>query len=85
MVDPAFNKENLICCFHELDGRKAIGADRISKEDYAVNLEKNIEALLKRMKNQTYYPAPVKGVKIPKGNEELFKAEIQVFALHLVL
>jgi len=63
-----FNKENLICCFHELDGKKAIGVDGVRKEEYAINLEGNIESLLKRMKGHTYYPAPVKGVQIPKGN-----------------
>ncbi|MBF0299407.1 MAG: RNA-directed DNA polymerase [Oligoflexia bacterium] len=63
-----FNKENLIYCFHELDGKKAVGIVGISKDDYTVKLEENIEALVERMKKNSYYPAPVKQVLIPKGD-----------------
>lgn len=63
-----FNKENLISCFHALDGKKAVGIDGITKDEYGKNLEKNIDCLIQRMKNLKYYPAPVRGVKIPKGN-----------------
>lgn len=38
-----FSKENLISCFHKLDGKKARGIDKISKEEYAANLEENID------------------------------------------
>ena len=61
-------RENLISCFHKLDGKKALGIDGISKEEYGVNLEENISALVEKMKNMDYYPAPVRGVKIPKGD-----------------
>jgi len=63
-----FNKENLMRCFHELDGKKAVGIDKVSKEEYSVDLEKNIENLIARMKTLKYYPAPVREVLIPKGN-----------------
>lgn len=63
-----FSKENLISCFHELDGKKAVGIDGKTKSDYEENLEGNIESLIERMKGLKYYPAPVKEVKIPKGN-----------------
>ncbi|MBF0360971.1 MAG: RNA-directed DNA polymerase [Oligoflexia bacterium] len=63
-----FNKENLISCFHELDGKKAVGIDGKNKKDYEVNLEDNIESLVDRMKNNNYYPAPVRQVMIPKGD-----------------
>ncbi len=63
-----FNKENLIYCFHELDGKKAVGIDGKSKDEYAENLEGNIESLVNRMKTNTYYPAPVRQVLIPKGD-----------------
>lgn len=62
------NKDNLIRCFRELDGKKALGVDGISKDEYAVNLDENINSLLERMKSLKYYPAPVRGVNIPKGN-----------------
>jgi retron-type reverse transcriptase len=63
-----FSKENLIRCFNELDGKKARGEDGVSKEQYAENLDENIESLITRMKELKYYPAPVRQVQIPKGN-----------------
>lgn len=63
-----FNKENLIYCFHELDGKKAVGIDGKSKDEYAEKLEENIELLIDRMRTNTYYPAPVRQVLIPKGD-----------------
>ncbi len=63
-----FTKENLMSCFHALDRKKAVGIDGVRKEDYEKNLEKNIESLINRMKKLKYYPAPVREVKIPKGN-----------------
>lgn len=65
---PHFNKENLTCCFRELDRKKAVGIDGKTKDEYEANLEENIESLIARMKGLKYYPAPVKEVKIPKGN-----------------
>jgi len=63
-----FSKENLISCFHELGRKKVVGIDGKSKDDYEENLEQNIESLISRMKGLKYYPAPVREVKIPKGN-----------------
>ncbi len=63
-----FNKENLIQCFHELDGKKAVGIDGKNKDEYAKDLEKNIESLVNRMKMNSYYPAPVRQVLIPKDD-----------------
>lgn len=40
--------------------------DRVAKEDYAVNLEENVEHLVKRMKNGSYKPDPIRRVYIPK-------------------
>jgi group II intron reverse transcriptase/maturase len=60
--------ENLIKCFKELDGTKAVGIDGVTKEDYAVNLDENIRSLVERMKSMAYFPEPVRGVKIPKAN-----------------
>ncbi len=62
------NRDNLISCFHELDGRKAVGIDGMTKEEYGKNLDENIDSLVHRMKNLKYYPAPVRGTAIPKGN-----------------
>lgn len=70
-VMPHFNKENLIGCFHELDGKKAVGIDKQTKEDYGRELESNIENLLDRMKNMAYRPLPVRLVNIPKSDGRL--------------
>lgn len=63
---PHFNKESLTSCFWELDGTKAAGAVGITKEDYAQNLDQNIQSLVERMKRMAYRPGPVLEVLIPK-------------------
>lgn len=63
---PHFNKESLIRCFHELNGKKAVGIDGVSKEEYGKNLEKNIDQLLDKMKLMSYKPLAVREVLIPK-------------------
>ena len=65
---PHFNKESLTKCFHELSGKKAVGIDRKTKEDYGCNLESNIVNLVMRMKEMAYRPGPVREVLIPKGD-----------------
>ena len=61
-----FNAESLTSCFHQLDQYKAVGIDGINKTSYEKNLEKNIQGLLKRMKDMAYRPGPVREVLIPK-------------------
>ena len=63
---PHFNKESMIGCFHELDGKKAVGIDGVTKEQYGANLEENIDNLLSRMKSMAYKPQAVREVLIPK-------------------
>src|SRR5674476_706324 len=48
-------------------GKKAAGADQMTKEDYEENLDGNIESLVSRMKRQAYKPQPVRRVYIPKA------------------
>ena len=61
-----FNVESLRSCFERLDGKKAIGVDRVSKVEYGGNLRVNLEALVARMKRMAYRPQPVREVFIPK-------------------
>jgi RNA-directed DNA polymerase len=61
-----YNRESLIKCYLELDGSKALGIDRMSKEQYGENLGENIEDLLERMKKMAYRPQAVRQVLIPK-------------------
>jgi len=61
-----FNVDSLRTCFHELDGKKAIGSDGIDKASYGYNLEENLQNLMERMKRMAYIPGPVRQVLIPK-------------------
>jgi RNA-directed DNA polymerase len=61
-----FNVDSLQTCFHELDGKKAIGNDGIDKAKYGQNLEENLKNLVQRMKSMAYVPGAVKQVLIPK-------------------
>ncbi len=36
------NEESLRTCFHELDGKKAIGIDGVDKANYGENLDENL-------------------------------------------
>ena len=38
-----FNQESLAACRHALDGRKAVGADGVTKAQYGSHLERNLE------------------------------------------
>lgn len=64
-----FNEESLAGCFHELDGRKAVGIDGIDKEDYGRELEANLEDLVARMKRMAYRPGLVRQVLIDKEDK----------------
>lgn len=65
---PHFNRASLIECYHELDGKKAVGTDGITKEEYGQDLNRNIDNLLSRMKTMSYRPKPVRQVMIPKDD-----------------
>ena len=50
------NKDLLKECHKVMDGKKAVGIDGITKEEYGANLEQNLDTLSKRLK-QTERPA----------------------------
>jgi len=62
------NEELLLECHKELDGKKAVGVDAVTKEEYSQNLKENIAGLVKRLKNKAYKPKPELRVYIPKAN-----------------
>ncbi len=64
-----FNQESLAACFHELDGKKAVGADGVTKAQYGSHLEGHLEELVERMKRMGYRPGPVREVLIPKAGK----------------
>lgn len=43
------NAELLKQCHKELDGKKAVGVDKVTKEEYGKNLDRNIEDLVQRL------------------------------------
>jgi len=65
------NKETLKYCHQTMDKNKASGIDGISKEEYAENLEENLENLVLRMKRQAYKPQPVRRAYIPKDEKSV--------------
>lgn len=64
------NKETLIQCHREMNGKRATGVDEITKELYNERLEENIEELVGRMKRQAYKPQPARRVYIPKAGTD---------------
>lgn len=52
--------------YHRLDGNKAIGIDKVTKEIYGSDLENNLQDLLSRIYKSAYKPQPSKLIEIPK-------------------
>ena len=57
----------------------ALGVDGQSADEYAANLEENLQSLLDRAKSGTYRAPPVRRVHIPKGNGETRPLGIPTF------
>ena len=64
------NKELLLECFTQLKGKAASGIDNITKDQYAINLEANLENLVERLHKMAYKPQPVLRVYIPKAGSQ---------------
>ena len=64
------NKELLLECFTQLKGKAASGIDNITKEQYANNLDANLDNLVERLHKMAYKPQPVKRVYIPKAGSQ---------------
>ena len=60
------NKDTLLTSHRNMDGKKARGIDGVTKENYSINLERNVEDLVKRMKSGSYKPGSIRRVYIPK-------------------
>jgi len=64
------NVELLKDCYFNLDRNKAVGIDKVSWQEYGVNLDKNLESLVEKLKRKKFKPLPARRVYIPKGNGE---------------
>lgn len=60
------NEKTLKASHKKMDRKKAKGIDGVTKGDYSVNLDANVEHLVKRMKSGSYKPEPIRRVYIPK-------------------
>jgi retron-type reverse transcriptase len=58
--------EMLYYCYYQLDGKKAVGIDGVTKIGYFADVSKNIEKLLSRIRRGTYEPKPARMTEIPK-------------------
>lgn len=58
--------ENLQVCFESLDGKKAVGIDGVTKEQYSEELEDNLQRLHQKLHQMSYRPQAVRRVEIPK-------------------
>ena len=65
------NADLLKQCHKEMDAKKAVGIDGVTKEKYGEHLESNIKDLIKRLKNGAYKPLPTRRVYIPKANGKM--------------
>jgi retron-type reverse transcriptase len=64
------NKELLLECFTQLKGKAASGIDNITKEQYAIHLDANLDNLVERLDKMAYKPQPVLRVYIPKAGSQ---------------
>ena len=62
------NANNLKQCFRELKKNKATGVDGVTVEKYGLELDKNVDLLMERMKKWKYRPQPVRRVYIEKSD-----------------
>ena len=65
------NYELLKECYDELDGSKATGLDKVTKDMYFINLNENLSNLVNKLKTKSYRPNPARKVNIPKSNGKL--------------
>ena len=61
------NEEMLKQCHKELDGSKAVGVDKVTKDEYGKNLDRNIKDSVQRLKNKSFKPLPSLRVYITKA------------------
>ena len=59
-------EELLLGCYERLRKNAASGIDGMTKETYAINLEKNLRDLVDRLHRMAYIPQPVERIYIPK-------------------
>lgn len=52
--------------YHQLEDKKAVGQDRMTKQKYGEKLTENIQSLVRRIRQGCYRPQPARVIEIPK-------------------
>jgi RNA-directed DNA polymerase len=65
-LSSSLSEENLRVAFRRLDGSKAVGIDRVTKQQYSRKLEQNLTRLSSRMRSGRFWPKPAREVLVPK-------------------
>ncbi len=52
--------EYLRDCYKNLNKRKAVGINKVSREEYGKSLNENLEKLVERLKRKSYNPIPAR-------------------------
>ena len=78
------NVELLEDCHKDMDGKKAVGIDGVTKDEYNKNLKENLENLVERLKRKAYHPKPALRVEIPKDNGKMRPLSIYCYEDKLV-
>lgn len=55
-------------CYRSLDGSKAVGIDKVTKEEYGKKLNENLQCLLQRIRCGSYHPKASRIVEIAKAD-----------------
>lgn len=64
-----YNEESLLKCYQKLDKKKAVGLDKVTKDQYGKHLIENLKHLLERMKRMAYRPGNIREVLIEKADK----------------
>jgi len=63
--------ENLHWCYHQLRKTAGVGVDNVSWYDYGLDLRRNLDDLVRRLRNNSYHARYVKRKYIPKLNGKM--------------